>query len=46
MQLPVISVRDEDEQEPEPVRRKPIVSVNGRDVQLAPPKELRDRKSA
>jgi len=31
--LPVICVHDEEEQEPEPVKAKPIISVDGKDVE-------------
>jgi len=35
LSLPVICVHDEDEREPVPIRRRPIISVNGRDIPRA-----------
>ena len=32
--LPVVCLHEEDEHEPEPVRKKPIISVNGKDVSV------------
>ena len=32
LRLPVICIHDEEEQEPEPVKDEPIVSVDGKDI--------------
>lgn len=42
---PVICVHDENEQEPQPIRKKPIISVNGRDIRPELPGGLQDRKT-
>ncbi len=34
--MPVVCVHEEEEQEPEPIRRKPIVSIDGQDVNVGP----------
>jgi hypothetical protein len=49
LRLPVVCVHEEDEQEPEPVRKKPIISVNGKDILPGPARStnrLQNRKLA
>jgi len=46
LHLPAICVHEEDEQEPEPIRRKPIISVNGRDVPSQSSEPVHERQSA